>query len=135
VAAVELAILLPMFGLLLLGVLEIGGMARDYQVLQNAAREGARFSALASNETKGNATVETRIKDRIIAYLANERITVAAADITVNQAYTINVGGVNVKCSQITVSYTRPVTFKGIATWLPLGSTPLKGAAVFRNFY
>jgi len=135
VAAVELAILLPMFGLLLLGVLEIGGMARDYQVLQNAAREGARFSALATNETKGVAAVETRIKDRIIAYLANERITVAAADITVNQAYTITAGGVNVKCSQITVSYTRPVTFKGIATWLPLGSTPLKGAAVFRNFY
>ena len=135
VAAVELAILLPMFGLLLLGVIEIGGMARDYQVLQNAAREGARFSALSTNKVNGVAAIETRIKDRIIAYLANERITVAAADITVNQAYNVTVGTVNVTCSQITVSYTRPVTFKGIATWLPLGSTPLKGTAVFRNFY
>jgi Flp pilus assembly protein TadG len=135
VAAVELAILLPLFGLLLLGVMEIGGMARDYQVLQNAAREGARFSALSTNQTKGVATIETRIKDRIIAYLANERITVAAGDITVNQTYTVAVGGTNVTCSQITVSYSRPVTFKGIATWLPLGTTPLKGVAVFRNFY
>src|SRR4029453_11529553 len=109
VAAVELAILLPLFGLLLLGVMEIGGMARDYQVLQNAAREGARFSALSTNQTKGVATIETRIKDRIIAYLANERITVAAGDITVNQTYTVAVGGTNVTCSQITVSYSRPV--------------------------
>jgi Flp pilus assembly protein TadG len=135
VAAVELAILLPLFGLLLLGVLEIGGMARDYQVLQNGAREGARFSAMSANEIKGVASVETRIKDRIIAYLANEHITVAAGDITVNQSYLVTVSGVNVTCSQITVSYSRPVTFKGIATWLPLGSTPLKGTAVFRNFY
>jgi Flp pilus assembly protein TadG len=135
VAAVELAILLPLFGILLLGVLEIGGMARDYQVIQNAAREGARFSALSKNETKGDTTIETRIKDRIITYLANERITVAASDITINQAYVIAVGTTNVTCSQITVSYSRPVTFKGIATWLPLGSTPLKGTSVFRNFY
>jgi Flp pilus assembly protein TadG len=135
VAAVELAIVLPLFGLLLLGILEIGGMARDYQVLQNAAREGARFSALSTNQINGNATIQTRIKDRIIAYLANERITVAASDITIDQSYVVTVSGVNVMCSQITVSYSRPVTFKGIATWLPLGTTPLKGQAVFRNFY
>jgi len=133
VAAVEMAILLPLFGLLLLGTLEIGAMARDYQVLQNAAREGARYSGL--NRVNGNTTIETRIKNRIIAYLANERITVAASDITINQTYVVAAGGTNVTCSEITVSYTRPVTFKGIATWLPLGSTPLKGRAVFRNFY
>ena len=129
----ELAIVLPLFGLLLLGTLEIGSMARDYQVLQNAAREGARYSGL--NKVNGVATVETRIKNRIIAYLANERITVTAADITVNQAYTVAVGSTNITCSEITVSYARPVTFKGIATWLPLSSTPLQGKAVFRNFY
>jgi Flp pilus assembly protein TadG len=126
---------LPLFGLLLLGTLEIGSMARDYQVLQNAAREGARFSGLQTNRINGVATIETRIKNRIIQYLANERITIAAGDITVNQAYTVAVGSTNVTCSEITVSYTRPAIFKGIATWLPLGSTPLKGRAVFRNFY
>lgn len=129
----ELAIVLPLFGLLLLGTLEIGSMARDYQVLQNAAREGARYSGL--NKVNGVATVETRIKNRIIAYLANERITVTAADITVNQAFTVAVGSTNMNCSEITINYTRPVTFKGIATWLPLSSTPLKGSAVFRNFF
>ena len=140
VAAVELAILLPLFGILLLGILEVGGMARDHQVVENAAREGARFSALAPNKITGSptpSTVETRIKNRIIAYLGNEKITsVAASDIVVNQTYEMTVGSKKVMCSEITVNYNRPVLFRGIATWLPLGSsTTLKGRAVFRNFY
>jgi Flp pilus assembly protein TadG len=139
VAAVEMAILLPFFGILLLGILEIGGMAHDYQVLENAAREGARFSALPNNSmatSPSPSTVETRIKNRIIAYLANERITVAAGDITVNQNYEMTVGSIKVRCTEITVNYARKVMFPGIGTWLPLGtSTTLKGTAVFRNFY
>jgi Flp pilus assembly protein TadG len=140
VAAVELAILLPLFGILLLGTLEIGGMARDHQVIENAAREGARFSALSTNKISGSptpTTTEARIKNRILAYLANERITtVATGDIVVNQTYEMTVGSIKVMCSEITVNYNRPVLFKGIAAWLPLGtSTTLKGRAVFRNFY
>jgi Flp pilus assembly protein TadG len=135
VAAVELALLLPMFGLLLLGVIEVGGMARDFQVVQNAAREGARFSALDPQEISGVAAVETRIKDRIIAYLANERITVAAGDISIDQTYTITISGINVTCSKVDVTYARPVMFKGIGAWFPLSTTNLKGQAIFRNFY
>lgn len=134
----ELAILLPLFGILLLGILEVGGMARDYQVIENAAREGARFSALPANRMAAPSPgiVETRIKDRIIAYLANERITtVTTGGIVVNQTYEITVGGTKIMCSEITVSYARPVMFPGIAQWMPLGSTTLRGRAVFRNFY
>jgi Flp pilus assembly protein TadG len=139
VAAVEMAILLPLFGILLLGILEVGGMAHDYQVIENAAREGARFSALSNNNKTGSpnpSAVETRVKDRVIAYLAKENITVAAGDIVVNQGYEMTVGSIKVKCSEITVNYARPVMFRGISRWLPLGtSTTLKGRAVFRNFY
>ena len=134
----ELAILLPLFGILLLGILEVGGMAHDYQVIENAAREGARFSALSNNKMAGSvspSTVQTRIKNRIIAYLGNERITVVAGDLVVNQTYVMTVGSVKVTCSEITVNYARPVMFPGIARWLPLGSTTLKGKAIFRNFY
>jgi Flp pilus assembly protein TadG len=136
VAAAELAVVLPLFGILLLGILEIGGMARDHQVLQNAAREGARLSALPDNQIDGVASVETRIKDRIITYLANERITVTAGDITVNQSYTMEVGVINVTGSEITIAYHRPVMFTGLSNWIALGATTtLKGKAVFRNFY
>jgi TadE-like protein len=137
VAAVELAIILPLFGILLLGIIEIGGLARDHQVLQNAAREGARFSSLPANRMSNvtNPTaVETTIKNRIIAYLANERITVVAGDITVNQGYTMPVGGIDVPASEITIVYNRPVLFPGIANWLTVTST-LQGKAIFRNFY
>ena len=131
VAAVELAIILPLFGILLLGTLEIGGMARDHQVLQNAAREGARLSAMKSNE--GN---EAGIQNRIIAYLAKERITtVVAGDITVNQSFFITVGAMQIESSKITVVYNRPLLFPGILRWVPLGSVTLQGDAVFRNFY
>ena len=131
VAAVELAIILPLFGILLLGTMEIGGMARDHQVLQNAAREGARLSAMKSND--GNIAT---IKNRMIAYLANERITtVAPGDITVNQAFIVNVGAMEIESSKITVIYNRPVLFPGIIRWVPLGSVTLQGDAVFRNFY
>jgi Flp pilus assembly protein TadG len=137
VAAVELAIILPLFGILLLGVIEVGGLARDHQVLQNAAREGARFSSLPSNRMNGvtNPTaVETTIKDRIIAYLANERITVTSGNITVNQGYTMPLGTVNVPASEITIVYNRPILFPGISNWFSLATT-VQGRAVFRNFY
>ena len=131
VAAVELAIILPLFGILLLGTMEIGGMARDHQVLQNAAREGARLSAMESNE--GNVA---EIKNRIIAYLANERITtVAAGDITVDQSFNITVGAMDIESTKITILYNRPLLFPGIIRWVPLGSVTLQGDAVFRNFY
>ena len=81
VATVELAIILPMFGILLLGILEIGGMARAHQAVQNGAREGARFAAMPVNNVlnlsaSDKTTVENRIKDSVIAYLLNESIAI-----------------------------------------------------------
>ena len=137
VAAVELAIILPLFGILLLGIIEVGSLARDHQVLQNAAREGARFSSLPANRTQGvanSAEVETRIKDCIIAYLDNERITVAADDITVNQLYEMTYAGITIPASEITIIYDRPGLFPGINNWFTLATT-VRGRAIFRNFY
>lgn len=135
VAAVELAIILPMFGILLLGVLEIGGMARDHQALQNGAREGARFSALLNNKIVGGTPgAETRIKDSIIAYLQKERITIVAGDITIDQAYALSLGTGWATASKITITYNRPVLFPGISKYLSV-SAPLTASAVFRNFY
>jgi TadE-like protein len=132
-----MAIILPLFGILLLGIIEVGGLARDHQVLQNAAREGARFSSMPANKMAGAASptgVETTIKDRIIVYLGRERITVTAGDITVNQGYTMPLGASFVPASEITIVYNRPVLFPGIGNWFSL-TTTVQGKAVFRNFY
>lgn len=139
VASVELAIILPLFGILLLGVMEIGGIARDHQILQNAAREGAQFSARSSNRTVGVtqdeiAQIQTSIKNQIIAYLANEKINVSAGDITLNPDYTITVGTTTVRSSQVTITYDRPLTFPGISRWITF-DTVVQGRALFRNLY
>jgi Flp pilus assembly protein TadG len=139
VLTVELAIILPVFGILLLGVLELGGIAHDYQILQNAAREGAQFAARSSNRTTGMtsgeiATIQATIKNRIIAYLAPEKITVSSGDIALDQTHPIAVGGITVNGSEVTITYNRPLIFPGISRWIPL-STTVRGKAIFRNFY
>src|SRR5215813_4823239 len=136
--AVELAIVLPLFALLLVGTIEFGSIARDHQVLKNAARDGARFSAQsdwATVSTDPNV-VKQMIQNRVISYLANERITVAAADITVDRAYPVPIGALTVNGTKITVRYARPLIIPGAASFIPqLASFQLTGDAVFRNFY
>jgi len=58
VAAVELALVLPVLFLILFGVLEFGRVWSQYQLYQGAAREGARCAAVASSS---NSVVQTRI--------------------------------------------------------------------------
>mgnify|MGYP001289204426 CR=1 FL=1 len=138
VVAVELAIVAPLFAILLIGILDVGGMARDHQVLQNAAREGARFSALPTfqlDKATDRGATEAMIKSRVIAYLANENITVTDADIALDQAYPLSVGGLTIYGSQITITYTRPLLTPGATGLIPIKSRQLRGSAVFRNFY
>jgi Flp pilus assembly protein TadG len=136
--AVEFAIMLTVTAILLLGVIEVGSIAHDYQVLQNSAREGARFSAIPANQISGSqnpAALQT-IQDRVVAYLANENITVSEGDVTVDQAYPVQIGSLTVMGSHVTVTYNRPLIFPGLASFLPsLSSLQLNGSAVFRNFY
>jgi len=136
---VEFAIILPILVILLLGTMEVGSIARDYQVLQNSAREGARFSTLPGNQisTAQNPTaVLQTIQNRVVAYLQNENITVAPADVVVDQAYPVQIGVLTVMGSHVTVQYNRTLIFPGVSSLIPsLGSLQLTGNAVFRNFY
>ena len=141
-AAVEMAIVLPLFAVLLLGTMEIGDAARDHQVLQNAAREGARLSAIPTNQISGNPNgpiILTTIQDRVIQYLQTEGITtVTRADITVNQAFPMTIAGtppLSIDGSEVIVTYNRPLIFPGIASFIPVGTLTMRGRAVFRNFY
>jgi hypothetical protein len=135
---VEMALVLPLFAMLLLGAFEFGSMAHDHQTLQNAAREGARFSALATNRISGAsdpAAVLLTIQNRVVAYLQNEQLTVAPADVIVDQAYPIPVGALTVMGSHITINYQRPLIFPGATTLIGSATLQLQGNAIFRNFY
>ena len=133
---VELAIVLPLLALLLLAVIDLGIVIREHQILQNAAREGARFSSLPKNWISpiNPGASEALIKQRVVDYLAQENITVNAADITIDQLYPIPVGGLTLRGSRITVTYNRPLLFAG-APLLPFAQVTLAGQSVFRNLY
>jgi Flp pilus assembly protein TadG len=136
---VELAVTMPIFALLLAGMLQIGLIARDYQVLLNGAREGARLSALPANQialAQDPAAALSIIQNRVIAYLASENITVTASNITVDQAYPITIGSLSVMGSHVTISFSRSLLTPGLTSLLPsLSSLTLTADAVFRNFY
>lgn len=105
-AAVEFAVVLPFFIIILAGVWEVGRLVQVTQIVQNAAREAARQ---ASTGTVNLATIKTNIQNYIQA--ADPRITnftgynVTFADVT-NSAITDPTG-----CTQLdkfTVSVTIP---------------------------
>jgi Flp pilus assembly protein TadG len=133
---VELAIILPFLVTVFLIAVDLGIILREHQILQNAAREGARFSALPQNFVSSinpTATVDA-IQQRVVDYLAQENITVGKASVAVNQQYPIAIGALTVQGSQITVTYTRSLLVAG-APLLPAGQITLKGQSVFRNLY
>ena len=137
---IEMAVVLPLLTLLLIGIVNMGFLIREHQVLQNAAREGARYSALQANriDEAGDATAQalvlTKIKTRVQRYLAQERITIALSDVTIDQNYTYAADASTVTASKVTVSYSRSMLIP--AGWLwPFGPVTLTGNAVFRNLY
>jgi len=59
-AAVEFAIVAPVFFLMILGMVEIGRAIMVQQIITNASREGARLAVLPQQTTAG---VETRVAE------------------------------------------------------------------------
>jgi Flp pilus assembly protein TadG len=151
---VELALMLPLMAIFVLGASDIGIIVREHQMLQNAAREGARFSALPANQigTSPGATPEA-IRDKVINYLAQEKITIASSactadgtvpkqwncgSITIRQQYPIPyvVDGSNLTDygSSVSVTYNRALLFSG-GSLFQFNSISLNGNSIFHNLY
>jgi Flp pilus assembly protein TadG len=134
---VEFAVVLPLLVLLLTGIFEVGLLARDHQVLQNAAREGARLSALPTFRISAALSpddVRAGIENAVVDYLASEGISVTGGDISIEQSVPIQIDDVTVRASRIEVTYDKPLFF-GLLGPLVGDSVVLRGAALFRNFY
>lgn len=74
-AIVELALILPIFFMVVLGIVEFGRAMMVGQLVTNAARQGAR---LAIVEGSTNTTVQTAIEDFLL-----ESVGVSATNVTV----------------------------------------------------
>jgi Flp pilus assembly protein TadG len=78
-ALVEFALCLPMLLVVIAGIVDFGFVFQRYEVITNAAREGARLASLP--EYQANTTM---IKDRVRAYVQQGlSLSTAALDATV----------------------------------------------------
>jgi len=133
-ALVEFALIIWLLVLLLVGVVDFGLVIREHQIMQNAAREGARFSGMNSIAHAIDPTATTNaIKGVVVDYLAQEGITIPASNVSVSQTQVIDFGGGETAMgSKITVTYSHPLL---VANGWKFGPVTLGASAIFRNFY
>jgi Flp pilus assembly protein TadG len=131
-ALVELAIVMPLLLLLSLMVMEGGAMIRTHIVINNAAREAARFSSLEENA--GNVA---GIQQVAVSYAAMNNVTISAAEVTVTQTLTVpGPNGVLMTASEVTVQHPYTMLYVPKLPGAQVNAiTVLFGRAVFRNFY
>ena len=132
-ALVEAAMTIPILLLIAAGVFEFGRAYQTWQVLTNAAREGARMSVLPN----GNASaVEAGVRQ----YLQNGQLPLyASAGVTVDRAASVTVNGDPEAATQVTVTYPFTVmVLQPVARMVNPGSSianalTLTATAVMRN--
>jgi Flp pilus assembly protein TadG len=98
-ALVEAAMVTPLILLIMVGIFEVGRAFQTWQVLTNAAREGARASVVVGANA---ATVQALVKQ----YLADGQLPEAQnASVNVNQQASLVVNGETLGASEVTVDY------------------------------
>jgi Flp pilus assembly protein TadG len=96
-ALLEAAITIPIILLISVGIFEFGRAFQTWQVLTNAAREGARIAVIAGTT---NEQIETRVRD----YLDGGGLPLArSADVNIDVQRDVPLGSSN--ASRITINY------------------------------
>jgi hypothetical protein len=120
-AAVEFAVVAPVFFLLILGMVEYGRMVMVQQVITNASREGARQAVL-----DGATTAE--VQSAVTGYLTSGSISGATITVTPNPPTNAEFG------DPVTVAVSIPFSQ---VSWLPspmyLGGKTLRATTVMRR--
>jgi Flp pilus assembly protein TadG len=131
----ELAMVLPFLLFLGLAVTEGAGFVRAHQVINNAAREGVKFSSVYFDNGSNNAIAG--VKGVAVDYAANNGVTLVPADVTVNQCATITTAsGDNRRASQVDVVLAYQLRYLPRLPWFSLpGTVNLRGRSEFVNFY
>jgi Flp pilus assembly protein TadG len=98
-----MALTLPLMLLVAIGIVEFGRAYQTWQVLTNAAREGARIAVLPGID---DATVTSRVQ----SYMSDGQLpNSATATIDITRNNTIAIGTGTASASRVTVNY--PFTF------------------------
>jgi len=80
--ALEFALILPIFLLIVAGIVEFTVMLYDQQVLTNASREGARAGIIQLDPKPSDATLKASITSVVNTYLTGAGLKTASATIT-----------------------------------------------------
>src|SRR5262245_5427608 len=144
---IEFALTLPLLLLVVLGIIEFGFLFQQYEVVTNAAREGARIAVLPTYSV--NATVtQTNVQARVNQYLTAGGLSTAAATICgggggcpgnwlfVTDTIVTGPPAFCVSVFPVTVQYSHPVPFiGGIIRYFggSFGTVTLRATARMRN--
>ncbi len=112
---VEFALVFPTLLLVMLGIIDFGFLFQRYEVVTNAAREGARVAILPGY---GDADVTARVDQ----YLAAAGLT-GTRTVTVGAAAPISVGSQCITVRPVTVGYQHNFLFLGPILGLMGGGT------------
>jgi Flp pilus assembly protein TadG len=129
---VEFALVLPMLLLVVLGIAEFGFIFQRYEVVTNAAREGARMAVLPGYT---NADVIARVR----TYVTQGRVTTTATNPNIsitNVTIPVGAGLPPVNAKRVVVTYTHTYTFlPNIGAWFGATYTtiPLTAVAEMRK--
>lgn len=132
-ALIEAAFVLPILLFVSIGIIEFGRAFQTWQVVTNAAREGARVAVLSGMD---DAAVRTRVGD----YLQMGITSPSSATISIDRNTTVSLGGTKTaSASRVQVDY--PFTFivlQPLAQLLVRDSTvgnafTMRSAAIMRN--
>jgi Flp pilus assembly protein TadG len=123
-ALIEAAVTIPMLLLVAVGIFEFGRAYQTWQILTNAAREGARIAVL---EGPTSANVETRVRDYMQAGQLSEY---SAATVGVNRSASITVNGAPVSASEVSIDYPFSFIVLQPVARLVAPTTSLGGAVV-----
>jgi hypothetical protein len=127
---VEFAVVVPVMLLVLLGIIDFGLLFQRYQVITNAAREGARLAVLP-----GYTSID--VQDRVTQFLTAAGLD-EEADTAVGLPYEVPGGaGPCLRMVPVTVSYPHSYSFiGGIASYFgsdAFTATTLQATATMRN--
>lgn len=125
---VEFALVFPTLLLVMLGIMDFGFLFQRYEVLTNAAREGARVAILPGYQ-------DADVSARVNAYLTAAGMT-APATVTVAAPQSLNVGGQCVTVRPVTVSYNYTFMFGSFLAFFgepALGTKQLNATAAMRT--
>lgn len=125
---IEFALVFPLVLLVALGILDFGLLFQRYEVVTNAAREGARVAVLPGY-------LDADVQFRVSQYLLAGGLTGPAVT-TVGAPEVLAVGGQCVTVRPVTVSYPHTYSFvAGIASYFggDFALTNLRATVAMRN--